>query len=134
MKVTVDTNVLFSFFWAESFTRKILINSSLELITPAIALKELKKYATEIRKKTKTTEKEFEEQLKNLKKIVKFIDKEDYECFLNEAEKISPDKADSEFLALCIKNNCLLWSNDVILTNQNKVKVVPTADIVDVLF
>ena len=34
------------------------------------------------------------------------------------AVKISPDKDDAEFFALCLKFSCFLWSNDSMLKNQ----------------
>lgn len=49
MKIIVDTNILFSFFWQESLTRKLLITSNLELISSEIALEEIEKYSQEIK-------------------------------------------------------------------------------------
>ncbi|PIN95725.1 hypothetical protein COU56_00710, partial [Candidatus Pacearchaeota archaeon CG10_big_fil_rev_8_21_14_0_10_31_9] len=54
--------------------------------------------------------------------------------FIKEAEEISPDKKDAEFLALCLKFSCVLWSNDSALKNQNKVKVLSTEDLIEILF
>jgi predicted nucleic acid-binding protein len=134
MKLVIDTNILFSFFWQDSLTRKLLIISNFELISPEIALEEIRKYSQEICKKVKMSENEFKEQVKKLKEIVKFIDKEEYSSFLKEAEKISPDKNDAEFFALCLKHSSFLWSNDSILKNQDKIKVISTEDIIDLLF
>ncbi|MEK6875118.1 MAG: PIN domain-containing protein [Nanoarchaeota archaeon] len=134
MKLVVDTNILFSFFWKASLTKKLLITLNFEFISPEIALKEIKKYSNEICKKLKITEKNFIEYFKELKEIIKFIPKKEYYNFLKEAEEISPDKNDSEFFALCLKYSCALWSNDTILKNQSKIKVLSTEDIIDVIF
>ena len=53
MKFVVDTNILFSFFNKESFTKKIIINPSLDLISPDFAISELKKYSKLIIEKLK---------------------------------------------------------------------------------
>lgn len=134
MKIVVDTNILFSFFWQESLTRKLLITSNFELISPEIALEEIEKYANEICRRLKITEKEFRERLKKLKEIVKFTSKREYSQFLKEAEKISMDKADTEFFALCLRHLCFLWSNDSILKKQEKIKVLSTEEIIELMF
>lgn len=87
-----------------------------------------------IHKKLKITDKEFKEQFKKLKEIVKFINKKEYSQFLKEAEFISPDKKDAEFFALCIKNSCFLWSNDLILKRQDRIKVLSTKEIIELIF
>ena len=134
MKLVVDTNILFSFFWKESVTRKLLSTSNFELVSPITALEELKKYSGDIINKTDITKKEFNSELLKLQKIIRFITKEGYSDFIEEAEKIVPDKDDVGFLALCLKYSCFLWSNDSLLKNQDKVKVLSTEDIIDILF
>ena len=134
MKIVVDTNILFSFFWQKSLTRKLLITSSLDLISPEFALFEIEKYSQDIIEKIKITKKEFDVRFKELKEIVEFVDKKEYYQFLKDAEIISSDKDDSDFFALCLKNSCFLWSNDLILKNQKKVEVLSTKDIIEIIF
>lgn len=134
MKVVIDTNILFSFFNKESYTRKLLLYSNLELISPVYALEELKKYSSELCKKSKISKEEFLKEEQKLKEIIKFINEKEYSEFLKEAEIISPDKKDMHFLALCFKHNCFLWSNDLILKNQAKIKVLSTEEIIEILF
>ena len=52
MKIVVDTNILFSFFWKNSLTKKLILNSSLELYSPIYVIEEILKYKSEIIKKT----------------------------------------------------------------------------------
>ena len=73
-------------------------------------------------------------RFKELKEIVEFVDKKEYYQFLKDAEIISSDKDDSDFFALCLKNSCFLWSNDLILKNQKKVEVLSTKDIIEIIF
>lgn len=134
MKIVVDTNVLFSFFWQASLTRRLLITSNLELISPIIALKEIKKYSNEICRKLKINGKEFKKQLEKLREVVRFVGKKEYCQFSNEAESLSPDKTDAEFFALCLKNGCFLWSNDSLLKQQNKIKVLSSEEIIEIMF
>ena len=129
MRLVVDTNILFSFFNKNSFTRRLLENPNFNLISPEYSLEEIKKYSNLITSKTKISEKRFKESLRELKKIVKFIPQKRYLKFLRIAGEISPDFYDKDFLALCLKENSVLWSNDKILKNQNKVKVLSTEEI-----
>ena len=133
-KLVADTNILFSFFLNNSFTRKFLLNAKIKIISPIKALKELKKYSELIIKKTGLNNKIFKIELNNLKKIVEFKNENDYSSYLNEAEKISPDKDGASFLALSLKYNCFLWSNDFKLKSQNKVKVLSTKEIIELFF
>ncbi len=133
MKIVVDTNVLFSFFWDDSITRKLLLTSSLGLISPEYALEEVRKYKAEIIKKTNIRNKKFEEYLYELRSILEFINRNEYSDCLEEAKKISPDEKDSEFFALCLKENCSLWTNDITLKRQDKIKVLTTKDIIMLL-
>lgn len=134
MKLVVDTNILFSFFWKDSVTKKLLLNSTLDLISPEKALFELDKYSKDIIEKTKITKIEFDSLLKELQSVLKFISRKDYEYFLAKAEKISPDKDDADFFALCLKYNCFLWSNEDILKNQEIVNVLSTKEIINLLY
>ena len=134
MKFVIDTNMLFSFFKPDSFTKKLINNSFFELISPDYALIELKKYANLIIKKNKISKNKFNEYLNSLKQTVKFLPQKDYTKFLSNAKEITPDIKDADFLALCLKENSILWSNDNLLKNQDKVKVLSTEEIVRLIF
>ena len=75
MRIVIDTNVLFSFFWKESITRKLIINLQDSLITPKKAKEELKKHSKEIIQKLGIDDKEFNKSLNELEKTINFIDK-----------------------------------------------------------
>ena len=134
MRIVVDTNILFSLFWEKSFTKEILSMTNFELISSEVALEELKKYSSLIISKTKINKPRFEKTLFNLRGIVTFLRKKEYSEFIQEAKKISPDPNDADFLAVCLKLKCPLWSNDKILKNQEKVHVLSTKDIVEMIF
>jgi len=52
-----------------------------------------------------------------------------YELFITEAEKISPDKKDSDYFALALKFDCAIWTNDKKLREQERVKIYSTEEI-----
>jgi len=130
MKLIIDTNILFSFFWHDSLTRKLIKNSQFELLSPSFALNEISKYKKEIMGRLRIKDKDFSILLKEMKSYVKFIDLKDYNSFLNEACLLSPDKSDADFLALCLKHKCMLWSNDSFLKNQKAVRIISTKDLI----
>lgn len=134
MNAVVDTNVLFNFFWRDSFIRKILISPGNKFYSPELAVKELEKYSPLIISKTGISKKEFSNILKDLISFVKIVPKRNYKKFIEFALGISPDKDDSEFLALCLKLNLPLWSNDRKLKNQDNVIVLDTEDLIDMMF
>ncbi len=132
MILVVDTNILFSFFWKNSFIKKILTFPKEKFISPEIAFIELKKYSSLIINKTKLSKKEFALEFKKLKSIIKIPLKKNYKDFVKEAEEISPDINDIGFLALCLKLNLPLWSNDKKLKEQDKVMVLNTKDVLEI--
>lgn len=133
MKLVVDTNVLFGFFWENSVTRRFIVNSSLELISPVVALDEIRKYKDDLMKKRKITDEKFRFFLNDIKHYIKFIRREEYLDNIEEAEEISPDKKDSDFFALCLKFSCCLWSNDNPLKNQDRIRVLSVNDVLDLI-
>jgi predicted nucleic acid-binding protein len=133
MKCVVDTNILFSFFKKDSLTRKFLLSSN-NFISSSLALTELKKYSSIIISKFSISEREFLIELNRLKKYVKFFPSHFYKEHLRLALSISPDKDDADFLALCIKMQFPLWSNDKELKKQDKVTILSTEDLIQILF
>lgn len=132
MKIVIDTNILFSFFKETSITRSLILNPDFMLVSPELALEELNKYSSEISKKAKNIN--FKKEVENLKKIVSFKSPAEYSEHLMDAKKIIGDKDDADFVALSIKERCPLWSNDFLLKDQDKVNVLSTQDLVDLIF
>lgn len=133
MKIVVDTNILFSFFWESSLTRKLILTSSLELYSPEYVIEEIIKYKLDIIEKTKINNNYFDKCLQELKSTIKLIKRKEYSDYLVNAMLISPDEKDADFLALCLKNSCPIWSNDSELKNQDKITVLTTEEIIKML-
>lgn len=132
MEFVVDTNVLFTYFWPGSFTRSLLRDRDLEFFAPELALREINEHRKEIKEKTEISQEKFEERRTELAVFVEFIPIEEYSEFLERASPI-PDKDDIDFVALALKFDLPLWSNDGKLKEQSLVKVLTTEELVKLL-
>ena len=134
MKLVVDTNVLMTYFWKNSETRKIIIlNDEIELIAPEFALEEINKHKEEIIKKSKISEEEFKVSRIDLAISVKFFSVDYYKDFLKKTIEFSPDPKDIDFFALALKTNSSLWTNDAKLKKQDKVKIISTEELIKII-
>ena len=133
--LVIDTNILFSFFKSDSTTRKIIykLRGFLDLYTPEYAYDELQKYKEVIIKKAGISPEKFEEILGLLSHIIIPIPEDEYTDTIHEALKITPDLGDIDFIALAIKLNCPVWSNDKKLKQIKNVKVMNTSEIISLL-
>jgi len=129
----IDTNVLFSFFKRDSTTRKLILCISLDtpLYAPKYLLEELKRYSDLIMRKAHLTPESFERVLSLIKKYVTFIDYESYAEFVDLAIEITPDPKDVDFVALALKMNAVLWSNDKTLRSVPYLRVLNTKEIIE---
>lgn len=100
-----------------------------ELFSPEFSLEEINAHESDILKKTGVSKREFDSLRTDLAIAVEFVPLKEYEKFLEIALKFSPDSNDVDFLALALKLNLPLWSNDSFLKKQNKVKVFSTFDL-----
>jgi predicted nucleic acid-binding protein len=130
MRLIVDTTEIFSFFNKKSKARELSLLSKLELHSPLFALTEIKEHKSEILNRFSLSETQFLLIWKLLNVVVKFADEKEYSKFMIEAESISPDPDDSDFFALALKHNCVIWSEDKELKRQDKVKILSTSDLI----
>ena len=129
MELVVDANILFAALIKVSATSGLIVDNSLNLSSVEFIFSEFEKYKYLIKEKTGRTDGEFERFMEIIQKKIKLIPYEEFEPFMKEAEKISPDPKDTEYLALALKLNCAFWSNDKKLKTQDKVKVYSTEDL-----
>jgi len=141
MKLVVDSNVLFTFFWKNSVLHNIL-KQPIELFSPQYALEEINKYAKELMKKTSLSKEEFKKIRQKLALIVYFISAEEYSSSFQKVtslkSKLTPQNyqeiiKDIDFLSLAIHLQCPLWSNDNLLKKQSIVSVLTTKEIIELL-
>ena len=133
MDLIIDANILFAALIKESTTIDIIYDDNLRFFAPEFILSEFYKHKDDIQKKTKRSETEFNQIFETLKSLIILIPEEEFENCLLEAEKFSPDEDDSQYLALSLKLNIPIWSNDKRLKNQNRVKIYSTVEIINVL-
>ena len=136
MKFVVDSNVLFTFFWENSVFRNLPVKLDLMLYSPEYALEEINKYASEIIRKTGISEEEFNKLKEELAFRVMFISLTEYQLFIKKAKSLIQNSeilSDIDFIALAIKLNCPIWSNDKLLKSLSKIDVLNTGDIISLL-
>jgi len=134
MRIIVDNNILFSLMKPDSTSSFLFESMKVGFIAPSFIIKEFKKYRGECMKKSGLGEIDFKKREKHVFGRVKIIELEEYRSKLGEARKVSPDPDDSLYFALALKLNLPIWSNDVLLKDQDKVRVLSTEEIVKLMF
>lgn len=129
MKLVADANILFSFFWRDSFTKRLLTGKYFKLCSPEFSLEEIGKYKDEIMRKAKIDLDEFSRLRRELILYVDFFSLDAYGKFLKEAVKVSPDKDDVDYFALALKLGVSIWTNDKLLKRQDVVNILNTMEV-----
>jgi|SRR3989344_5385795 len=130
MKLVIDANVLFSAFIKEGKTIELLLNPNFIFYTPVFVFEEVAEHKEEILKKTKRSAVELQDLIDNLLGLIKLIPKSEIAPFIEEASRITGDPDDVAYVALALKLDCGIWSNDKELKKQDRVKVYSTEEIV----
>jgi len=133
MELVVDANTLFAALIKVSVTSDLIVDNSLRLYSVEFIFTEFEKYRELIKEKTERTDEEFEKFMEIIERRIKLIPYEEFQLFVEDAEKICPDPKDVQYFALALKLNCGIWSNDKKLKQQDKIKVYPTKDILALL-
>ena len=79
---------------------------------------EVRKYQSLIQQKSGMDDEKFERLLKSFRRRIAFVETEEFIDLLEEAEKISPDEGDAPYVALSLKLNVGIWSNDKALKDK----------------
>ena len=133
MRLVLDTNILYSFFWKGALVTKLLLADH-NLYTPEFALHKLDKHKLGILEKTKLTSQEFEEFEEKLQKAIEFVPFSKYADSISEAFNLIPEHAkDIDFLALALKLDVSILSKERRLKKQSKVKIFDEKDIPSLL-
>jgi len=142
LKLVVDTNILFAFFWKNSVIANIIKTKALDLYTPEFSLNELSKYSSLLMNKTSLSKeeyikifaslseyinivplKEYEDKIESAKSLAKGFSKEEYEEFIK----------DIDFIALALKLSSPIWSGDKLLKRQKIVEILTKKELLDKL-
>jgi len=86
-----------------------------------------------LKKKSKTSELEFDFIQEQLLQKVKIVPRSEFEEFLARAARISPDPNDKPYFALALKLQAAIWSNDKQLKKQREIKVFSTKELYPLL-
>jgi predicted nucleic acid-binding protein len=130
MDLIIDANILFSILIKEGKTEEILFQEYIRAYAPEFLISEFQKYESLILQKTKRSHEEFQELISILKKRITIITNKETEPYLREARRISPDKKDTDYFAVALKQKCPIWSNDKILKSQDKIRIYNTEELI----
>lgn len=129
MDLVVDANVIFASMIKSSVTQHMIFVNDFHLFTPEFVFEEVEKYKDLILKKGKLADSGYQSLKNILFTHIDVIPMDELEPFLDRAEEISPDPKDVPYLALALKIDGSLWSNDKALKKQAKIKVYSTSDL-----
>ncbi|GIU72402.1 MAG: nucleotide-binding protein [Candidatus Nitrosocaldaceae archaeon] len=108
MRVIIDTNKLIASMLKDNRVRKLFFNPRLEFYAPSLLLEEIEKYKDMII--GKVSEELFRYIMDQARDRIVLLDAKEY---MKEAELIASfDIYDSPFIALALKLNIPIWSND----------------------
>lgn len=130
MDLVIDANILFAALIKQSITSELLFKEGLHLYAPEFLFVEFEKYRKLIKKKTERSDSVFDEFFGILERRITLVPYEEIKPFVAKAENVSPDKKDVPYVALALKMNIAIWSNDKPLKSKQKaVKVYSTEEI-----
>jgi predicted nucleic acid-binding protein len=131
MRLVVDANRIFAALLRDSTTRKILVERELNFYTPQFAIEEIFEHIDELQAKTGLSKAVITQKLEELITLseIHIISPVETKPFLKEAKEISPDPDDEEYVALALKMNCPIWSEDKELKAIKKVEVINTKEL-----
>ena len=136
MRLVVDTNILFSAMIRDSFTRKILVSSSLDFFMPEFALTEIEKHKGLLVEKSGLSKEDIELILGQLTENIHVVPVDEFSKFVSQAKRALEDidLDDIPFLALALSFiNDGIWSDDKGLKKQDLVKVWTTTELYGML-
>ncbi len=133
MEVVVDTNVIVAALLRAGLTRNLIFSEELQLTSPDYAYTEIKNHEEEYLKKSGLEREPFERAVEIVLSRITPAPEEEYEGQKTAAQGFSPDPSDWPFFALALTRRCSLWSNDRQLKKQNRVRVIGTAELLEML-
>lgn len=130
MILVLDNNIFFSLMNPRSVSAYLFSSIRAKFIAPEFIKSEFGKYRGIILSKSELSEHEFEIRQKEIEESIEFFKESEYEKFLKTAKTLVSDPDDIDFLALALKLNCSIWSNDPHLKEQSLIPVFTTSELV----
>lgn len=131
MDLVVDANILFAALIKESITSDLIVEDKLHLFAPEYIFEEFEKYREIIKNKMYRNDKDFDKALDVFQRRIGLIPYKEIKPQIDKAITISPDIKDVQYVALALKLDIAIWSNDKTLKEkQNEIKVYSTNEII----
>ena len=131
-RIVLDANIVISALLKDSTTRKMLVSAGMpEMFAPDFIFEEIRKYLPELARRIGADKKELEILMNQLFSLsgISVAKTGDYSEFMEKALEITPDQKDAPYVALAMKLECPIWSQDSGLKKQKKVEVYSTAEL-----
>jgi predicted nucleic acid-binding protein len=132
MRLVIDANIAFSLLKKDSFTRRLAYKYSLDLYSHKFILDELEEHSDELCELLQIPKDKFERIKEILSRLVNLKGKISPQQ-LNMAKQLISDPDDNPYLALAIKLNIPIWSNDLHFKEQSIIRVFKTEELKDFL-
>ena len=129
IRVVVDANIIISAFLGGR-SRFLLFDSRFEFTTAQFTIKEVEKYIPLISQKSEVSEEEIKRGISLLP--LKIVSRNYYKNYLKKAKSLIEkiDKDDIDILALYLKENTFLWSEDKDFEKvKAKINLLKTKDL-----
>ena len=131
MKLVIDSNRIIAALVKDSYSRKIILHSDLELLAINMSQKDIQKYRKDILSKAKITEEQFNSVFEKLNERMVKLDDAIIQGKMKEAKEIMDkvDKDDTPFIAAALATKADIWSDDKHFEKQNRIKIWKTKDL-----
>ncbi len=134
MKLVVDANVLFAALLKNGWTRQVWVSPNIQLVAPRYLLAEFESKRRVLLSKFKPgTELEFDGVATRLLSYVRWVENAQTDPFLGAAQSLVSDPDDLDYLACALYSGADLWTSDKGFSNQKRVRVWTTAQLVELL-
>lgn len=133
LELIVDANVLLAGLLRKSTTRELLLDTRFLFYAPEHLLLETKNHlikSDRFRRRVQLSQPKLIALFRSLTARITVMDETNYSSFIGRALSIAPHEEDAPYLALALYLDIALWSNDAGMTQQKKVQVITTKDLV----
>jgi predicted nucleic acid-binding protein len=114
----------------KSISSYIFSSIRANFISSEFTKEELEEHKEECLIKSNLSEEQFRIRLNEIEQSIIFFQISEYKSYLDEAISLISDPDDVDILALALKRNAEIWSNDFHLREQSKIRVLTTEGLV----
>lgn len=134
MEAVVDATILFTGLIGKGVTKDIIFLKPIKLYCPEALFMEIEEHKSRIKLISGLTSSDLEFLLGKFKTKITSFPLSKYEEFLKDANSLTSDPEDTEYLALSLAlGKYPIWSNDSHFKEQSLIKVFTTNELVDFL-